>query len=146
MDRINHLAAAAAGLLYWLLGAVWYGIFSDRFVKLMGWTPEDLARVEAEGSARELAIALAASLLTAYALAHFVRLAGARTALNGALTGFWAFIGFVLTTNLATVMFEGRAAGLYLISMGYNLIAFVLMGAVLAVWRRREARTPVYQS
>ena len=146
MQRINHLAVVASGILYWMLGAVWYELFSERFVALMRWTPEDLARIEAQGSAKALALAFASSLLTAYVLAHVVRFVETRTALGGALTGFWLFVGFVLTTNLATVIFEGRAAGLYLINMGYNLVGFTVMGLVLAVWRKREARGLAYQT
>ena len=146
MAKINYLAVAVAGVLYWILGAVWYVLFSERFVALMRWTPEDLARLESQGSAKELALAFASSMLTAYVLAHFVRYAGARTALDGALTGLRVFAGFVLTTNLATVIFEGRPAGLYLINMGYNLVALLLMGVLLAVWRRQEARVPAYQA
>lgn len=146
MAKINYLAVGVAGVLYWILGAVWYGLFSQRFVALMRWTPEDLARIQAQGSARELALAFVASMLTAYVLAHFVRYVGARSAAGGALTGLWVFVGFVLTTNLATVIFEGRPAGLYLINMGYNLVALLLMGALLAVWRRHEARVPAYQT
>lgn len=146
MPKVNHLAVLVSGLLYWILGAVWYGLFSDRFVALMRWTPEDLARLQAQGSGRELALAFGASVLAAYVLAHFVRHVGARNFLDGALTGFWAFVGFVLTTNLSTVIFEGRPSGLYLINMGYNLVALVLMGALLAVWRRGEARIPAYQT
>ena len=146
MAKINYLAVAVAGVLYWILGAVWYGLFSERFVALMRWTPEDLARAQAQGSAKELALAFATSMLTAYVLAHLVRATGARTGLDGALTGFCVFVGFVLTTNLATVIFEGRAAGLYLINMGYNLVALLLMGVLLAAWRRQEARVPAYQT
>ena len=146
MAKINYWAVVVAGVLYWILGAIWYGLFSGRFIALMRWTPEDLARLQAQGSAKELVLAFATSMLTAYVLAHFVRYAGARTGLDGALTGFWAFVGFVLTTNLAAVIFEGRPAGLYLISMGYNLVALLLMGVLLAVWRRHEARVPAYQT
>lgn len=144
--KVNYWAVLVAGLLYWILGAVWYGLFSAPFIRLMRWTPEDLARLEAQGTGKELALAFATSVLTAYVLAHFVRYVGARNFLDGALTGFWAFVGFVLTTNLATVIFEGRPAGLYFISMGYNLVALVLMGVLLAVWRRGEARVPAYQT
>ncbi len=146
MQRINYLAVLASGILYWVLGGVWYGIFTERFVALMRWTPEDLARIEAQGSAKELAVAFVTSLLTAYVLAHFIRYVNARSAFDGALTGFWLFVGFVLTTNLATVIFERRPTGLYLISMGYNLTGLVLMGVVLAVWRRREANVPAFQT
>jgi hypothetical protein len=79
-------------------------------------------------------------------LAHFVKFTGAETAASGALTGFWLWLGFVVTTNLESVIFEGRPLGLYLISNGYHLVGMLGMGALLAVWRRREARVPAYQS
>ncbi len=51
-----------------------------------------------------------------------------------------------MTTNLETVIFEQRPLGLYLINNGYHLVGLLGMGALLAVWRRREARVPAYQS
>lgn len=148
MVRINYLAVIVSAVAYWLLGALWYSplLFADRFIALMRWTPDHVARIQAEGSAREIVIAFAVSLLTAYVLAHFVRITRSRTALDGAKTGFWLFVGFTLTTNLSTVLFENRPTGLYLINAGYHLVAFLLMGALLAVWRRQEAGELAYQA
>jgi Protein of unknown function (DUF1761) len=143
--RINHLAVAASALAYWMLGAVWYTAFANPFVALMRWKPEDLARVEAEGAGAQLLVALAASYVTAYVLAHFVKFTGAEDARTGALVGLIAWLGFVATTNLNTVLFELRPLGLYLINGGYHLAAMLGMGALLAVWKRREARAPAYQ-
>ena len=70
----------------------------------------------------------------------------AEAALAGAQTGFWLWLGFVVTTNLETVLFENRPLGLYLISNGYHLVGMLGMGALLAVWRRREAPAPAYQT
>lgn len=146
MTRINHPAVLASAALYWILGGAWYALFTAPFVRLMRWTPEDLARVESESHAKELAAAFAVSLLTAYVLAHFVRLAGARSAAGGAKVGLLAFVGFVLTTNLSSVLFESRPLGLYLINNGYHLICFLLMGALLAAWRRQESKSLAYQT
>ena len=138
--RINHPAVA-----YWVLGAVWYGIFEGPFVALTRWSPEQLARVREEGAAPQIAVALGGSFVLAYVLAHFVRFAGAEGAWQGAQVGFLAWLGFVATTNLNTVLFEFRPLGLYLINNGYHLVSMLGMGALLAVWRRREARVPAYQ-
>lgn len=146
MTRINHLAVLAAAVLYWLLGGLWYALFTAPFVRLMRWTPEDLARVEQESHARELGAAFVTSLLTAYVLAHFVKLVGARNLFDGVRTGLWAFVGFVLTTNLSSVLFESRPLGLYLINNGYHLVAFLLMSALLAAWRRQETSSLAYQN
>lgn len=143
--RINYLAVGASALAYWMLGAVWYTAFANPFVALMRWKPEDLARVEAEGAGVELGVALAASLVSAYVLAHVVRFVGAEDAWRGAQAGFLVWLGFVATTNLNTVLFEFRPLGLYLINSGYHLVGLLGMGALLAVWKRREARAPAFQ-
>ncbi|MDQ3803488.1 MAG: DUF1761 domain-containing protein [Acidobacteriota bacterium] len=144
--RINHLAVAASALAYWVLGALWYAAFASPFIALMRWKPEDLARVEAEGAGVEIAVALAGSFVAAYVLAHFVKFTGAEDAWRGAQVGFWLWLGFVATTNLGTVLFEFRPLGLYLINNGYHLVGMLGMGALLAVWKKREARAPAYQS
>ena len=143
--RINHLAVVASAAAYWVLGAVWYSIFSAPFIALMRWRPEDVSRIESEGAGPQIAVAFVCSLVLAYVLAHFVKFTGAETAWQGAQAGFWLWLGFVATTNLNTVLFEFRPLGLYLINNAYHLVAMLGMGALLAVWKRREARAPAYQ-
>ncbi len=143
--RINHLAVVASAVAYWILGAAWYGIFEKPFIALVRWSPEEVARIKAEGAAPQVAVALVCSFVLAYVLAYFVRLTGAEDAWRGALVGFLVWLGFVATTNLNTVLFEFRPLGLYLINNGYHLVAMLGMGMLLAVWKRREARAPAYQ-
>ncbi len=143
--RINHLAVVASAAAYWVLGGVWYALFENPFIALMGWSPERVARIRDEGAAPQIAVALVGSLVLAYVLAHFVKFTGAETARAGMLTGFWLWLGFVVTTNLETVIFEGRPLGLYLINNGYHLAGLLGMGALLAAWRRQEALEPAYQ-
>ena len=146
--KINYPAVFVSALAYWALGALWYSplLFERPFVALKGWTPEQLAAVEAQSHAGGVGLAFVTSLVLAYVLAHFVRFVGAEDARKGALAGFWLWLGFVATTNLSTVLFEGRPAGLYLINNGYHLAGLLGMGAMLAAWRRREARVPAYQT
>lgn len=146
--KINYPAVFVSALAYWMLGAVWYSplLFERPFIALKDWTPEQVEAVRAASHAGEIGAALAISLLTAYVLAHFVKFTGAETAASGVLAGFWLWLGFVATTNLSTVLFEGRPLGLYLINNGYHLVGLLGMGALLAVWRRRDARVPAYQS
>ena len=147
--KIHYPAVVASAIAYWVLGALWYSplLFSRPFIALKGWTPEQVAAIQAESHAGEIGLALLSSLVLAYALAHLVKFTGAETARTGALTGFWLWLGFVLTTNLNTVLFEFRPLGLYLINSGYHLAGLLGMGALLAVWKRKEARvTAAYQT
>jgi hypothetical protein len=146
--RINYPAVAASAAAYWVLGALWYSplLFARPFIALKGYSPEQLAALQAQSHAGEIGLAFVTSLLLAYVLAHFVKFTGAETARTGALTAFWLWLGFVVTTNLETVIFEQRPFGLFLINNGYHLVGMLGMGAVLAVWRRRESRVPAFQS
>jgi hypothetical protein len=145
--KINYAAVAASALIYWVLGGLWYSplLFGGKFIELMRWSPDQIARIEAEGAAAQLALAFAGSLAAAYVLAHAVRYTNAERAASGAKTGLWLWLGFIVTSNLNTVFFEFRPAALYLINIGYHLAAFLAMGALLAVWRKRvEVKAPAY--
>ena len=146
--RINYPAVVASAAAYWVLGALWYSplLFARPFIALKGYSPEQLAAMQAQSHAGEIGAAFVTSFVLAYVLAHFVRFVGAETAATGAVTGFWLFVGFVATSNLETVLFESRPLGLYLISNGYHLVGIVGMGSLLAAWKRREARVPAYQT
>jgi hypothetical protein len=145
--KINYAAVLVSGVVYWLLGGIWYSplLFGGKFIEIMRWSPEQLARIEREGAGAQLALAFVGSLVAAYVLAHIVRYTNAENATDGAKTGLWLWLGFIVTTNLNTVFFEFRPLGLYLINIGYHLVAFLVMGALLAAWRKRsEAKAPAY--
>jgi hypothetical protein len=55
--------------------------------------------------------------------------------LKGALAGFWVWLGFMATLLVSLWGYENRSLKLIAINLGNNLIALVLMGALLAVWR-----------
>ncbi|HEY0083690.1 MAG TPA: DUF1761 domain-containing protein [Pyrinomonadaceae bacterium] len=145
--KINYAAIIASALLYWVLGGIWYSplLFGGKFIEIMRWSPEQVARIGAQGAAAQLVLAFFGSLLAAFVLAHVVRYTNAETGTEGAKTGLWLWLGFIVTTNLNTVFFEYRPVGLYLINIGYHLVAFLSMGALLAGWRRKsEAKSPAY--
>jgi hypothetical protein len=145
--KINYAAIASSAFLYWVLGGLWYSplLFGGKFIEIMRWSPEQVARIQAEGAGAQLVLAFVGSLVAAYVLAHVVRYTSAETAAGGAKTGLWLWLGFVVTTNLNTVFFEFRPPGLFLINIAYHLVAFVAMGALLAVWRKKsEAKAPAY--
>lgn len=142
--KIKYLAVLVAAILHWILGGVWYGVlFANKFIQLIGWDQAKLQQMQNQSSGKELGIAFIMSLVLCYILAHFIQYTRATTATGGAQTAFWLWLGFIVTTNIATVLFEERPMGLFLINISYQFVGCVIAGMILAVWRSREAAEPV---
>ena len=135
--KINYPAVIVAGIVHWILGAVWYGVFSSKFIELISWTPEQLKAVETQNHTKEYILAFLSSLVLVYILALFIQYTKVTTVAGGLQTAFWLWLGFVVTTQLATVIFEGRKPELYLLNIGYQFVACLAAGAILAVWKPR---------
>jgi len=145
--RINYPAVLVATIVHFLIGGLWYGLlFSNKFIELIAWSPEKLREMQNHNPAKELMIAFISALVLVYILAHFVQYTKARTALDGIQTAFWLWLGFIATTQLATVVFEERKLGLYLINVGYQFVACSLAGVILTLWKSREAKETVTQA
>ena len=144
--KINYLAVLVAAVVHFMIGGLWYGlIFGNTFIKLIGWSPEKLAQVAGQSHGKEYLFAFLTSLVLVYVLAHFVQYTKARNAADGMQTGFWLWLGFVATTQLSAVVFEERSWGLYLLNIGYQFVACLVAGAILAVWQRKEAAQTAVQ-
>ena len=90
--------------------------------------------------------AFVTSFFLVYILAHFVQYTKATNAIGGIQTAFWLWLGFVVTTQVATVIFEGRSFGLFAINVAYQFVGCSLAGVILAVWRTRESTDAVPQA
>jgi len=145
--KIKYPAVIVATLVHYILGGLWYSplLFGNKFIQLINWTPEQLRQVESQSHAKELALAFVMSLVLVYILAHFVQYTKATNALGGIQTAFWLWLGFVVTTQAPTVIFEGRSFGLFAINVAYQLVGCALAGAILAIWRTQEATASAAQ-
>ncbi len=146
--KIKYPAVLVATLVHFMLGGLWYSplLFGNKFIQLINWSPEKLQQVQNESHGKELALAFVMSLILVYILAHFVQYTKATSAMGGIQTAFWLWLGFVVTTQLPTVLFEFRSLGLFAINVAYQLVGCSLAGAILAVWRTRESTNTVAQA
>ena len=139
--RINYPAVLVAALAHFIIGAIWYGlIFGNKFLELIAWSPEKIRQMEAQNPAKQYLVAFVSGLILCYILAHFVQYTKARTAVDGIQTAFWLWLGFIVTTQFATVVFEDRKLGLYLINVGYQFVGCAVAGVILTVWKPREVK------
>ncbi|HVE81068.1 MAG TPA: DUF1761 domain-containing protein [Candidatus Dormibacteraeota bacterium] len=128
---VNYVAVVVAAILNMAAGAAWYSrpAFGDAWAKAVGKKMEDMG-----GATTGYALTTIGSLIMAFVLAVFIDYTGAATFYQGAQTGLWAWLGFVLPTMGANAVFEEKGRKLFAINAGYPLLALILMGGLLAVW------------
>lgn len=133
MLPINWLAVLVAAIIRMAVGFAWYSppLLLKPWQALTGVTPETMRA----GLTKAMVVDVIASLVMAFALANIIVGAGITDWLNGALAGFWVWLGFQATLLVSLWGYENRSLRLIAINLGNNLIALVLMGALLAVWR-----------
>ncbi|MBP9827004.1 DUF1761 domain-containing protein [Candidatus Saccharibacteria bacterium] len=129
--QINLWGVVAATAFAMVVGALWYSqpLFGKTWMALTGRKTEDVS--SSAGQAYALTGIL--WLLASYVLAHAVQYIGADTALEGAVTGFWVWTGFVFTTGFIHTLFEGKSKKLFAINAGYTLFALIGMGVILVL-------------
>jgi hypothetical protein len=129
---INYLAVLVAGIARMALGSLWYSpvLFLKQWLRLQNMTPEDMK----PGFPKAIAVDVVGSLVMAFVLVHAVHYAGAATAPQGAAVGFFNWLGFVAVVTLAMNVYERKPLALFFINNGFQLIALVIMGVILAVW------------
>ena len=135
MANINLWPVLVAALAYMVIGMLWYSplLFGNKWLALMNKTPKEVKKMrKSAGKAYLFSVLIA--LVTSYVLAQFLSFLGAGTFLNGFLVAFWLWLGFVVTLQLNSVLYEQKPFGLYLINVFYVLASLLIMSAILVAW------------
>ncbi len=128
---INWLAVVVGVVLSNALGFVWYGpLFGKQWLAALGKKQEDV-----QGSPTMYGVTVVGSLITMVVLAMAVAAFGSASAVDGAVLGAVLFVGFLGTASYVSTLFEGRSNTLWWINGLYNLVVFVVMGGVFAIWK-----------
>ena len=135
---INLWSVLVAAVATMILGFLWYSpfLFARPWTVLMGYDPNDKAKIEEmqKGAGKIYGAAFVASLVSAFVLAKIIDITTVNSALYGMKIGFAMWLGFVTTVQLTGVLFAKQPVKLYLINTGYQLVCYLAMGAILAVW------------
>ncbi len=136
---VNLLAVLAAAVATMVIGGLWYSplLFARPWMVAMGMDPDDKAKIAEmqKGAAKLYTLAFIASLIAAFVLGKlFVRLevGDLQRAMMFAIA-IWA--GFVSTVQFTNTLFGNKPLKLWFIDTGYQLVCFVVMGVILAMWR-----------
>ena len=130
---INLMAVLVASAAYFAVGAVWYSpvLFAKQWQKELGKKEKDLK----DGATSARSVGGLTTLISVYVLAWFFDLLNVNSAVGGAITAAWIALGFVITNSLMHAAYHGVSKKLWLINNGYNLLGFVVAGAVLGGWQ-----------
>lgn len=135
LAHINWLAVLVAAAFNVGFGALWFGgLFSKPWMEAMGITLNDIEDVGIPQAPAYVASSLAALVLSVVT-ALFVDWLDLRSMWAGAGLGALAWLGFNATSFIKLVFWEDRRLKLFLIDAGYDLISFMVIGALLAGWR-----------
>lgn len=132
----NYVAILVAAIVCFLLEAGWYSFFMQAWMTGTGRTREWLMS-QGVNPAFQYGTAIVAAIGVAAALSYFVQATGPQTVLRGVTTGFWLWVGFVLTTWATEYAFELRPVSLLCINAGFWLLGLLVMGAIVGGWKAK---------
>jgi hypothetical protein len=137
-DNLNFWAILVSGVLYWILGGIWYAaVFSKPWQKALGFNA--LNEIEKAQQQKDFPKALLAhfisGLLTSFVLAKVVSAMGATSFIDGMQCGTLMWLAFAFTIHLNSFKFEKRPRLVFEINTGFYLITFAVIGGILTVWR-----------
>ena len=132
-SKVNVWAVILAGITYLIIGALWYSplLFGKTWIRLNGFTDEDFK------SNKPMWMITLLSFLSACVITTVVSmiLGPNPNAPFGAIIGFCISVFWVTTSKLTSVLFENQPVKLYLLHAGFDIVSFMVMGAIIGYWR-----------
>jgi uncharacterized membrane protein len=136
--NVSLWAILAAALASMIIGFIWYSpiLFARPWMIQMGYDPDDKSKLEElrKGAGRMYGIAFVLSLIGAFVLAKIISGLTIVTVLYGIKVGVAVWAGFVMPVQWTDQMFGRRPFRLFMINTGYQLVCYLVMGAILGRW------------
>ena len=133
--QVNLVAVLVCSFITFILGALWYSplLFGKKWAELIGKTSEELK----QGSNQmTYFMAFVLGFMTNFTLAFVINLSKVAIFYDGALVGAMCWIGFAGATSYSSqVITAQRPPTMWSIDSGYNLVSFLLSGAILTLWK-----------
>ncbi len=130
LRRTNWIAVVVAFVLLEILGFLWYGpLFGARWMAEQGVPPDPKSEQFALG------VGALVTILTVLGLAWLLRRLGATSVQAGLSAAFAAWVFFNFTTMALDYLFMGQTVVFVAINMGYQLVSYLIAGAVLGLIR-----------
>ena len=126
--EVNYLAVLIATIITMVLGFLWYSpvLFGNLWIKQMGLKREEMSG----GSSMSYILTMLTALVGTFVLALILTMIGEVTILTGLIVG--CLVGISVSVKIGmNFLFENRGIGLYLITIGYHLVSYMIAGIIL---------------
>jgi fatty acid desaturase len=132
MANINYWAVLVAAFSAFFIGWIWYGpLFGKLWMKLNGFSKEDMHK-NALPMPVIMGVNYVATALAALAIAMFI---GPEANVGfGVFAGLMIAVFWIATSRLNDVLYERKPMALFWINVGYNVVIYSIMGAILGAW------------
>ena len=131
--KVNIWAIILAAFSYLIIGTLWYSplLFGKLWIKLIGFCDEDFK------TNKPMWVILALSFLSAAIAAYLISaiLVPKPKAEFVAIVGAAISLCWISMSKLYSVLFENQKIRLFLLHAGFDLVTFMVMGAIVGYWR-----------
>jgi hypothetical protein len=126
---VTVLAAIVAFAFGWL----WHMVFGKTWIRLMKLTPKDIKKAQSKSMGSTFSIAFIAQLIIAWTVGVLIVLSDAYGALAGAFIGLFVWV-VVAAYTINSVLWENKSWAVWRFNTLYNLLLFLIIGAVMGAW------------
>jgi len=135
LAQLNWLAIAAAAVVAFIIGGLWYGlIFGKTWINVHGYTDEQI-KAMAKGQGLAFGLIFLADVIGAIVLAIFIDMLDTVSVVNGIVVGLLAWVGFVVVSEAKNNIAHRKSVKAFALDIGYSMVVLIAMGAILGGWR-----------
>lgn len=139
IHHLNWLAILVAAVSTMVLGFLWYSplLFAKPWMREMGYDPNDKEKTQEmqKSAGPAYAGSFVASIISAFTLALVFHAMRTDSLHHGLMASFHIWLGFVATVQFTGALFAKQSMKLFAINTGYQLVCYLAMGTILALWR-----------
>ncbi len=130
-------AIALATGAYMLIGMLWFGpLFGKKWIKLMGFTESSMKKMPLT-PLQAMAGGAVAAFLMAFVMAHDIFVwrqffgESVSPAFCAFQMGLWVWLGYVATSQVGMVLWEGKSWKLFFLVTAHSFVAYQAMAFIL---------------
>ena len=127
--QVNLWAVLVSGVAYFVVGALWYGLLGEAWMRGIGKSREELS-----SDPLDYIVALLSEILIAYGIAVGLNAFGAMSIPDAVFVATLLWFGFSLLPAIVHYAYEDRTLALLAINKGYDFVGMILAAIILTVW------------